>query len=128
VSASQFLVSVVGTLGSCVGLLLLLYNVMSFALFLREATEGRSSGLARAAWGAGIAAVFLWWMPCVGAAIALGALIASRIERGRIFHGGGAIAGVTPIRLANLNAILVLGLQLLLLVATALAFVSSSLG
>lgn len=127
-SGSQFVVSVVGSIGSCVGLMLLLYNLVSFGLFLRESTDGSSSGLARGAWVAGTIAVFLWWMPCVGAAVALVAVVASRIERNRIFRDEAPLAGVTPIRLANLDGILVLGLQLLGLVAGALVVISNALG
>ncbi len=126
-SGSQFVVSVVGSLGSCFGLLVFLYNVLSFALFLREATEGTSSGLARAAWGFGLLALFLWWLPCGGAVLALVAIVASRIERGRIFRDESALAGVTPIRLGNFNAIMVLGLQLVMVVAMAVAVIDGAL-
>ena len=127
-SGSQILVSIVGVIGSGVGLLLFLYNVLSFALFLREATDGAASSLARACWGAGLVAVFLWWMPCLGAALALGAMVAARVERGRIYRDEAPLAGVTPIRLGNLDGALVLGLQGLLLVAIALGVIGRALG
>lgn len=127
-TGSQFVVSVVGAAGSCFGLLLLLYNVLSFALFLRESTEGSSSGLARASWAAGILALFLWWLPCGGALIALVAIGTSRMERGRIFRDESPLAGVTPIRLGSMNGVLVLGLQTVLILATLGVLVSNALG
>ena len=84
-SGSQVLVLVVGGFGACVGLLFFLYNVLSFALFLREPTGGSAAPLARAAWGAGLAALFLWWMPLVGAAI--GEYLARRDERNALRVG-----------------------------------------
>ncbi len=125
-SGSQVLVLVVGGFGACVGLLFFLYNVLSFALFLREPTEGSASPLARAAWGAGLAALFLWWMPLVGAAIATAAMLAARVEQGRIYRDAAPLAGVTPIRLGHLDGAVVLALQAVMLLATALAVISNA--
>lgn len=127
-TGNQFVVAVVGGLGSCFGLLLLLYNLLSFALFLRETTEGSSSGLARASWGLGLLAVFLWWMPCVGAVFAVLAIVTSRIERNRIFRDESPLAGVTPIRLGSFDGVVVLGLQLATVLVAAMNTIAGAIG
>src|SRR5687767_4152456 len=85
-----------GGIGSCVGFLVVLYNLMAIVLYQREDTEGRSSALALTAWGIGMLSVLLWWMPCVGGLAALLAMTISRIERGRIYRDEAPLAGATP--------------------------------
>jgi hypothetical protein len=88
-------------IGSAMGVVVVLYNLVAVALYLREETEGRSSALALTAWAIGVLALLLWWMPCVGGIAALLAMTVSRIERGRIYRDEAPLAGATPVRMAN---------------------------
>lgn len=100
-----------GGIGSCVGVLVVLYNLVAVVLYLREETDGRSSGVALTSWAIGTLSVLVWWVPCVGGAAALLAMLISRIERGRIYRDEAPLAGATPVRMANLNGATALALQ-----------------
>lgn len=103
-------------IGSCMGLILLLYNVVVALLFMREETEGSSSGLAKASWALGLLALFLWWLPCLGSVVALVAIAVSRVERGRIYRDESSLAGATPVRMGSVNGSVALLLQVLLFI------------
>ena len=103
---SFFFMYVAGTLGSCVGALLFLYNVVGLVSFMREDTGGESASmLAKAAWAIGFLSGLLG--PCMwfGAVIAL---ILARVERGRIYAEKSPLAGATPCRMASVNGGLML--------------------
>jgi len=112
-SGNLILVYVTGGIGSCVGMLVLVYNLVAAILFLREETDGRSSGLAKAAWALGLFALFLWWMPCLGAMVAMLAIVVARVERGRIYRDESSLAGATPVRMGSVDGGVALLLQLL---------------
>lgn len=118
------LVYATGGAGSCVGMLVLFYNLVAAILFLREETDGKSSGLAKAAWALGLLALLLWWLPCMGGLLAILAILVARFERGRIYRDDSSLAGATPVRMGSLDGFVALPLQLLSLlglVAGALA-------
>lgn len=123
-SGNLVLLYLTGGVGSCLGMILLLYNLVAAVLFLREDTEEGSSGMAKAAWAVGLMSLFLWWMPCVGAVVALVAIVLARIERGRIFRDEAPLAGATPVRMGNVDGGIALLLQFLMFVG----FVASALG
>lgn len=102
-------------MGSCVSLLVALYNLIAVALYLREDTEGHSSGLALAAWTFGVLAALIWWMPCVGGLAAMLSMLIARMERGRIYRDEAPIAGATPVRMANGNGNIALVLHSILM-------------
>jgi hypothetical protein len=104
-----------GSMGSCVGVLVLLYNLISVVLYLREETEGRSSGVAIAAWAIGVLATLIWWLPCVGGLAALLAVLVARMERGRIYRDQAPLAGATPVRMAHGNGNIALVLHSILM-------------
>ena len=106
----------VGAIGSCFVAILLLYNLVTAILYLREDTDGVASGLAKAAWATGVLAVLGWWFPCVGTLIAIGAIVLGRMERGRIYRDEASLAGSTPIRMAQIDGWVVLVVQLLAMV------------
>ncbi|MEQ1566575.1 MAG: hypothetical protein ABMA64_13115 [Myxococcota bacterium] len=110
-STNWILLYFTGGLGSCVGVLVVLYNLVAVVLYLREETEGNSSALALTAWAIGVLAMLLWWAPCVGGVAALLAMTISRIERGRIYRDEAPLAGSTPMRMANTNGSTALILQ-----------------
>ncbi len=116
-SGNLVLLYLAGGVGSCLGMLLLLYNLVAAVLFLREETEGSSSGLAKAAWALGLVALFLWWAPCLGSMVALVAMVVARIERGRIYRDESSLAGATPVRMGNVNGGVALLLQLFVLLS-----------
>ena len=107
----------VGALGSCFVSILLLYNLVTAILYLREDTDGVSSGLAKAAWATGVLAVLGWWFPCVGTLIAIAAIVMARAERGRIYRDESSLAGATPIRMAQIDGWVVLVVQILSMIA-----------
>jgi len=112
-----------GGVGSCLVALLLLYNLVVAVMFLREETDGVSSNMAKAAWAVGVLAVLGWWFPCVGAVLAIVAIMLAQIERGRIYRDESSFAGSTPIRMGRIDGIVVLIVQLILMggmIATAL--------
>ena len=104
---------VTGGIGSCVGSILLLYNVVAGVLFMREETEGSSGGLAKAAWAVGLLALFMWWIPCIGSVAAIAAIIISRVERGRIYRDESSLAGATPVRMGSVNGGVALLIQVM---------------
>ena len=115
-SGNAILLWVSGGMGSCVGLVVLLYNLVTAVLFLREETEGTSSGLAKAAWALGLLALFLWWMPCVGGLLAVVAIVVARVERGRIYRDESSLAGATPVRMGSFDGAVAVLLQILMFV------------
>ena len=92
-----------GGIGSCVGIVVILYNLIAAALYLREETEGRSSGLAITSWAIGMLAMLVWWLPCVGGLAGLLAVLVSRYERGRIYRDESSLACATPVRMGYVN-------------------------
>lgn len=114
--------------GSCLGVLVLLYNLVSVVLYLREDNESRSSALAITAWGMGVLAMLLWFLPCVGGAAGLLAMTVARIERGRIYRDQAPLAGATPVRMANTNGTLAVVLQSGVLVSLLLTWIVGNSG
>ena len=104
-----------GAMGSCVGVLVALYNLIAAVLFLREETEGHSSTLALTAWAIGVLATMIWWLPCVGGMAALLSILVARMERARIYRDQSPLAGATPVRMAHGNGSVALVLQSILL-------------
>jgi len=104
-----------GGIGSCLVALLLLYNLVVAVMFLREETDGASSPMAKATWAVGVLAVLGWWFPCVGAILAIAAIVLAQIERGRIYRDESSFAGSTPIRMGRIDGIVVLIVQLILI-------------
>lgn len=92
-----------GGIGSCVGIVVVLYNLIAAALYMREETEGRSSAMAITSWAIGMLAMFVWWLPCVGGVAGLLAVLVSRMERGRIYRDESSLAGATPVRMGYVN-------------------------
>jgi hypothetical protein len=115
-SGNAILMYVSGGLGSCLGVVVLLYNLVTALLFLREETEGTSSGLAKAAWALGLLAMFVWWMPCVGGVVAIAAIVVARVERGRIYRDESSLAGATPVRMGSVDGTVALLLQCLVFI------------
>lgn len=96
-----FFMYVTGLLGSCMSMILLVYNLVGLISYMREDTGGeKASGLAKAAWFIGFAAGFLG--PCAWFG-ALLALILARVERSRIYAEKAPLAGATPCRMASVN-------------------------
>ena len=114
-----------GGIGSCVGVVVVLYNLIAAALYMREETEGRSSALAITSWAIGMLAMFVWWLPCVGGIAGLLAMIVSRYERGRIYRDESGLAGATPVRMGYVNGGMALILHFALWIAL---FASWALG
>lgn len=106
-----------GGIGSCVGVVVVLYNLIAAALYMREETEGRSSAMAITSWAIGMLAMFVWWLPCVGGIAGLLAVAVSRLERGRIYRDESSLAGATPVRMGYVNGGMALILQLVLLIS-----------
>lgn len=103
---SFFFMYVAGTMGSCIGILLFLYNVVGVISFLREDTGGESASmLSKAAWAIGFLSGLLG--PCAWFG-ALLALILARVERGRIYAEKSPLAGATPCRMASVNGGMIL--------------------
>ena len=115
-SGNAILMYVSGGMGSCVGVVVLLYNLVTAVLFLREETEGTSSGLAKASWALGLLALFLWWAPCLGGAVAIAAIVVARVERGRIYRDESSLAGATPVRMGSVDGTVALLLQMVMFV------------
>jgi hypothetical protein len=103
-----------GGIGSCVGVVVILYNLVAVALYVREETEGRSSAMAIISWAIGVLAMLIWWMPCVGGVAGILAMFVSRLERGRIYRDESGLAGATPVRMAYVNGGMALILHVLL--------------
>jgi len=101
--ANWMFFSLSASIGSCIGMLLLAYNVIALIMFMREDSEGSSSGLAKAAWGVGLMAVFFALTPCFGLFLPLIAIILARVERGRIYRDESPLAGATPVRMGSVN-------------------------
>jgi hypothetical protein len=110
-------------IGSCFVALLLVYNLVTAILYLREDTDGASSGLAKAAWATGVLAVLGWWFPCVGTLIAIAAILLARVENGRIYRDEASLSGATPVRMAQIDGWIVLLVQVVALAATILTMV-----
>ena len=99
-------------IGSCLSMILLLYNVVAGVLFLREDTgDERAGGLAKAAWALGLVALLAWPLPCVGSLLAISAMVISRVERGRIYRDESSLAGATPVRMGSVNGGVALMIQ-----------------
>ena len=90
-------------LASCVGTLMVVYNLIAVVMFMREESEGTASGLAKGAWAVGMAALLFSGVPCFGLFLPLVAIILARVERGRIYREESALAGATPVRMGSLN-------------------------
>ncbi len=121
-SANLVFLYVGAGLGSCLGFALLLYNLVAGVLFMREETEGSSSGMAKVAWALGIVALLAWPAPCIGALIAIAAMVISRVERGRIYRDESSLAGATPVRMGSVNGSIALLIQVLVLSSVVASF------
>ncbi len=116
-NAMFFTYAAVG-LGSCIGFLLLAYNVVGLISYLREDTGGESaSALAKAAWAIGFLSGLLGPCAWLGAVVAI---VLARVERSRIYAEKAPLAGATPCRMAAVNGGVVL-LNWLLVTAGLLA-------
>ncbi len=102
-SANLIFIYVASGIGSCLGLILLLYNVVAAILFMREQTDGTSSGLAKATWALGLLALLFAGAPCLNMLLPIAAIVLARIERGRIYRDESSLAGATPVRMGNVN-------------------------
>jgi hypothetical protein len=121
--ANWMFFSIAAGLGSCIGMLLLAYNVIAVAMFMREDTDGASSGMAKAAWGVGVLSLFFSMTPCFGVLLPLVAIILSRVERGRIYRDESPLAGATPVRMGSVNG----GVALLIWLITTAGMMASML-
>jgi len=101
--ANWMFFSLTASISSCIGMLLVGYNLIALIMFMREESEGTSSGLAKAAWGVGLMAVFFSMTPCLGVFLPLVAIILARVERGRIYRDESPLAGATPVRMGSVN-------------------------
>lgn len=106
-----FFLYVTGFFGSCMGLFLLLYNVVGLVGFLREDNTEPASGLAKAAWAVGFFSGLLGPCAWVGAVLAL---VLARVERGRIYAETSSLSGATPCRMATVNGGLILAMWAIL--------------
>jgi len=100
---SYLYLSITSGVGTCIGALLLAYNVIALVMFMREDSEGSASGMAKAAWGLGVVSVFTAGMPCIGMLMPFLPIILARVEKGRIYRDESPLAGATPVRLAGIN-------------------------
>jgi len=101
--ANWMFFSLAASIGSCIAMLLLGYNLIAAVMFMREESEGTSSGLAKAAWAVGLIALFFSMTPCLGGLLPLVAIILARVERGRIYRDESPLAGATPVRMGSVN-------------------------
>ncbi|MEQ1503146.1 MAG: hypothetical protein ABMB14_12990 [Myxococcota bacterium] len=115
--ANHVLLYFTGGIGSCMLVLVVLYNLVAVALYLREETEGRSSAMAIVAWAMGVLSTLLWWMPCVGGIAGMFAVVVSRLERGRIYRDESSLAGATPVRMGSVNGWLAIAMHSVLMLA-----------
>ncbi len=100
---SWLYLSITSGVGTCIGALLLGYNVIALVMFMREDSEGSASGMAKAAWGLGMVSLFTAGLPCIGILVPFLPIILARVEKGRIYRDEAALAGATPVRLAGIN-------------------------
>lgn len=110
-SSNFVLLYLTGGIGSCVGLVVVLYNLVAAVLYMREETEGRSSSVAITAWAIGVLATLLWWLPCVGGIAGMVAIVVARLERGRIYRDQSSLAGATPVRMGIVNGTMALAMH-----------------
>ncbi|MEZ4236732.1 MAG: hypothetical protein R3F59_11370 [Myxococcota bacterium] len=109
------LVWLTGGIGSCLGVVVLLYNAVAAVLFSREETEGRASSLSITCWAIGVLAMLLWWLPCVGGAAGLFSMVVGYFERGRIYRDQSSLASATPVRMGISNGALAVVLHSVLM-------------
>jgi len=121
--ANWMFFSLAAGLGSCIGMLLLAYNVIAIVMFMREESDEASSGMAKAAWAVGVASLFFSMTPCFGIFLPLVAIILARVERGRIYRDESPLAGATPVRMGSVNG----GVAMLIWVLTSAGLMTSFL-
>lgn len=107
-------------LGVGLTLVLLLYNVVAGALFLRESGDGSASTPAKVSWGLGALALMSAVLPCVGAVLGVVAIGLASWERRRIYNDTSSLAGATPVRMGRFNGFTALFVQLVLIASFAL--------
>ena len=117
-----------GGMATCLGALLLAYNVIALVMFMREDSDEAASGMAKAAWGLGLLSVFTAGLPCIGSLIPFVPILLARVEKGRIYRDESPLAGATPVRLAGINGWMALILSALFLLGTVLTGVMGYTG
>lgn len=122
---SYLYLSITSGVGTCIGALLLAYNVIAVVMFMREDSEGSAGGMAKAAWGMGVVALFTAGLPCIGTLIPFIPIIMARVEKGRIYRDESPLAGATPVRLAGINGWIAFLLSALITLGTVLTVVMS---
>ena len=121
VAPNMMAYSVFASLASCIGMLMLAYNLIAVVMYMREDSDGSASGLAKAAWLMGIVSLFFSGLPCFGMFLPFIAVILARVERGRIYREESPLAGATPVRMGSLNG----GIALLLFAITNAGFITA---
>lgn len=109
--------------GSCIGILIALYNLIMVIGFMREQTDGAASAMSKASWGVGCLA--LLFMPC-GWFFGLVAIILSRVETGRIYRDESPLASATPTRMGSLNGAMAIVIFMLYFVGAIASFALGS--
>ena len=108
-----FLLWVSSGMGSCIWVILVIYNLISLIGHMRADHDGETaSGLSKGAWAVGFFSFLLGPCACLGA---ITALIIANIERGRIYEEASSVASSTPCSMASINGGVVLLLCALML-------------
>jgi hypothetical protein len=89
-----------GMFDCCLLSVLVLYNVFGLVTFLRDDSEESASVMSKAAWGLGVAALFI--PPC-GVVFALAAIAMANLERRRIYQDISPLVSAGPARMASIN-------------------------
>jgi hypothetical protein len=113
-------------MATCIGAILLAYNVIALVMFMREESEGSASGMAKGAWALGLVSVFMAGMPCIGSLMPFLPIILARVEKGRIYRDESPLAGATPVRLAGINGWIAFMLSALMMLGSVLTVVVAS--
>ncbi len=99
-TGSFFILSLFGGVGSCVVMLLAVYNIIALVGVMRSDDEGAASAMAKGAWGVGCLSVILF--PCAPL-LSIVAMIVSRLEIGRVYRDESPLASATPARMGSVN-------------------------
>src|SRR5688500_7116540 len=105
-------------IGSCIGVLLALYNLYVLVQFLR-APGDKASPMSLGAWILSFASLFLG--PC-GLFTGLIALVLARIEQGRIYNEQSSPSSQTPVNMASVNFAVFVIVSIVMTITTWLGF------
>lgn len=120
---SMFIFGLSASVGSCIFLLLVLYNLVALIGVMRSDDEVGASGLAKAAWGVGfLSVIFITCSPL----LSLIAVVLSRVEIGRVYRDESPLASATPARMGSVNAGVAFVIWLILAMGAVLNLVTSS--